>query len=284
MNNSLTGKLTLVTAPAGFGKTTLVTEWLSNGLPDGYRERIGWLSLDSGDNSAVQFWNYMIAALQTVDASLGKVSQTALQSSAVPPVRAVLTNLINEIAAMGDPLILCLDDYHEVNIADIHEGLEFLIENLPANMHLAAISLKNAADKSEFVQAFAGSHRFLTDYLVDEVLSRQTPEVQKFLRRTSLLERSCAGLCDELVEDVDSRDILRQLDRSNLFLVPLDNDQRWFRYHHLFSKFLNLQLYEKEPDIIPELYRRAADWFEREGSPRDTLHYNIDSGRLHAGS
>ena len=344
LNNGLTGKLTLVTAPAGFGKTTLVTEWLSNGLPSGHRERIGWLSLDSGDNSAAQFWNYVIAALQTIDDSLGRVSQTVLQSTAAPPVRAMLTSLINEIATLPDPLILCLDDYHEINIPAIHVGIEFLIENLPATMHLviitredppitlsrlrvrgllteiraddlrfskdesttffndllslalsqedidsltartegwiaglqlAAISLQNADDPSAFVEAFAGSHRFLTDYLVDEVLSRQTPEVQKFLRRTSILERFCAGLCDRLVEDVDSRDILRQIDQANLFLVPLDNKQEWFRYHHLFAEFLQLQLYDRDPEIVPELYGRAADWFEQEELSRDALHYAL---------
>ncbi len=341
LNNGLAGKLTVVTAPAGFGKTTLITEWLSNGLPDGYQDRIGWLSLDDSDNSAGQFWDYVIAALQTIDPSLGKVSQAALQGS---PVRAILTNLINEIAAAGDSLILCLDDYHEIGTADIHDGVEFLIENLPGNMHLvimtredppialsrlrvqgllteiraddlrfsqtesmtffndllslalnqedvnalttrtegwiaglqlAAISLKNASDKSEFVRAFTGSHRFLTDYLVDEVLSRQTPEIQKFLLRTSILERFCASLCDELVEEVNSRDILRQLEQGNLFLVAQDNKQEWFRYHHLFAEFLQLQLYDREASIIPELYQQTIEWFKQAGLPRDALHYTL---------
>jgi LuxR family maltose regulon positive regulatory protein len=344
LNSGLVGKLTLVTAPAGFGKTTLVTDWLSNGLPDEYRDRIGWLSLDTTDNSAAQYWNYVIAALQTIDDSLGKVPQMILQSSAAPPVRAVLTSLINEIAALSDPLLLGLDDYHEINSADIHNEMEFLIENLPPNLHLvimtredppitlsrmrvqgllteiraddlrfsktesttffndllalaltqedvdaliartegwiaglqlAAISLKNAADKSEFVRAFAGSHRFLTDYLVDEVLSRQTPEAQKFLRRTSILERFCAGLCDTLVEEVESREILQQLGQANLFLVSLDNDLQWFRYHHLFAEFLQLQLYEQEPEIVPELYRRTIEWFIQASLPRDALHYAL---------
>jgi LuxR family maltose regulon positive regulatory protein len=346
LNAGLSGKLTLISAPAGFGKTTLVVDWLANALPNAYQGRIAWLSLDGKDNTPVQFWNYVIAALQTIDSSWGKVPQTTLQTSPSPPIETILVTLINEIAAQEQPLILGLDDYHEITRPEIHTALEFLVENLPANMHLvmatredpplslsrlrvrgqlteiraadlrfsatesttffndllslaltsddidsltartegwiaglqlAALSLQNTNDKSEFVRVFTGSHRFLTDYLVDEVLSRQTPDVQLFLRRTSILERFCIDVCNELVETGDSRQILRQLEQTNLFLTSLDNERHWFRYHHLFAEFLNLRLVENEPEIIPQLYSRAIDWFTQAELHREALQYALQA-------
>jgi len=345
LNAGLSGKLSLVAAPAGFGKTTLVADWIVNELPENHQERVAWLSLDSADNSPVQFWTYVIAALQMVAPSLGKILQAALHTAApLPPIESVLTSLINEIVLDDRNLILGLDDYHEITHPEIHAGLAFLIEHLPSNLHLvivsredlpfsvsryrvrgqlteiraidlrfsatdstaffndllslslttndiealnirtegwiaglqlAALSLRSADDKSEFIQAFAGSHRFLTDYLVDEVLSRQTPDIQKFLWRTSILDRFCTDICDELINDGDSRLILRQLEQANLFIIPLDNERRWFRYHHLFAEFLRLRLFENEPEILPELYRRTINWYSQANLPLEALQYAL---------
>ncbi len=338
-------RMILVAAPAGFGKTTLVSSWVHQlGAERDDLPHVAWVSLDKDDSAPLQFLNYVIAALRTAQPKVGKLTLAAAQSSSPPPLDVLVINLINELASLSQSIVLVLDDYHTINNADVHQMVNFLIENLPPTLHLvistredpplglsrlrvrqqlveiratdlrftereaatflnelmhldlvegdiaalesrtegwiaglqlAALFLQNTADKSEFVQAFAGSHRFLTDYLVDEVLSKQTPIVRQFLRRTSILGRFCAEVCDVLVESNDSRQILRQLEQANLFLIPLDDARRWFRYHHLFAEFLRLRLYESEPDAVPELYRRAIDWFARSDLDREALQYAL---------
>jgi ATP/maltotriose-dependent transcriptional regulator MalT len=332
-------RLTLVSAPAGFGKTTLLSTYVAQ-CP----QRVAWLSLDDGDNDLICFWAYVIAALQTVQADLGETALVALRSISAPEMDPILLSLLNDLAARSDPIVLILDDYHTITLPEIHQKLVFWIERLPpalrlivasrqdppfslarwrayrqlteiraadlrfsgqeaalflndlmaldlseqdiatldartegwiAGLQLAALSLRDTTNRSDFIQAFAGSHRFLTDYLVDEVLSRQTPALQRFLWRTSILERFCVGICDELVKDVDSRLVLRELEQANLFLIPLDNERRWFRYHHLFAEFLRLRFYENEPNILPELYGRAIDWFTQAGLAREALQYAL---------
>ena len=345
LNAGLSGKLTLVTAPAGFGKSTLIADWIISGLSTTYQERTTWLSLDRADNTPPQFWTYLVAAFQRVNPAIGKTFQTAFQAAApLPPIEIALTSLINEIALDTRPLLVGLDDYHEITNPKIHQGLAFLIENLPSNLHLvilsredvpfpvsryrvngqlteiraadlrfsqresvtllndlfalslspddvealnartegwvaglqlAALSLQSTDDKPGFVQAFAGSHRFLTDYLIDEVLVRQTEAIQKFLWRTAILERFSAEVCDALIEEGDSRQILRQLEQANLFIIPLDDERHWFRYHHLFAEFLRLWLYENEAEMIPALYQRAIQWFEQAGLLQEALQYAL---------
>ena len=344
--NAITpGKLALVTAPAGFGKTTLIVDWINNQLPKPHQGRVSWLSLDSTDNTPLQFWTYVIAALQHVNPSLGRTLQPSLHAaSPLPPIETLLTALINEITLDRQPLLLSIDDYHEITNPEIHQGTAFLIENLPPNLQLiilsredmpfsisryrvngklveiraadlrfseaestaffndllsmsltvddiqaintrtegwvaglqlAALSLKSTDDKSAFIQAFKGSHRFLTDYLVDEVLSRQTAATQQFLWRTAILDRFCAEVCDELTDAENSHQLLRQLEQANLFIVPLDDERRWFRYHHLFAEFLRLRLHELEAQKIPDLYQRAIQWFRQAGLSREALHYAL---------
>lgn len=345
LNAITNGKLALVTAPAGFGKTTLVVDWITNQLPVRYQERVSWLALDSNDNTPRQFWAYMIAAIQRMNPSLGRTLQPSLHANTtLPPIETLLTALINEIILDGQPLLLGIDDYHEITHPEIHRGTAFLIENLPPNLQLiilsredlpfpvsryrvnsklievraadlrftqnesavffndllsmsltpediqalntrtegwvaglqlAALSLQSTTDKSSFIQAFKGSHRFLTDYLVDEVLSRQTTATQEFLWRTSILERFCAEVCNELTETANSQKMLRQLEQANLFIIPLDDERRWFRYHHLFTEFLRLRLQEHEAKQIAELYQRAIQWFRQAGLPREALQYAI---------
>ena len=341
------GKLTLVSAPAGYGKTTLVADWI------GFSQaRTAWLSLDEADNDPARFLTYVIAALQRIDESIGVDVQGALAESQVLPGEALLTRLVNDIAAAGDPsgrsgqdsggreFVLVLDDYHLITAQPVHGVLNFLLDHLPDIMHLliagrsdpplpisrlrvqgeiteirtpelrfseteaatflndlmglglsygdvaaleartegwiaslqlAALSLRGRRDKREFVAAFSGSHRYVIDYLIDEVLSRQPAAVQAFLLQTSILDRFCAPLCDavcfgfaETHGSYTSWQTIRQLEDDNLFLVSLDDDRRWFRYHHLFGDFLQQRLRQREPEQIPDLHRRASQWFEDE--------------------
>lgn len=338
-------KITLVTAPAGFGKTTLLTDWIYGDLSESLSNRIAWLALDAGENIMVQFWAYVFASLQEVDPTIGKALQNSLHTATTfPPIETALTSLINELALKDQRFILVLDDFHEITNSEIHDSIVFLLDHLPANMHLcilsredlpfpisryrargelneiravdlrfsddetdtffkqlfsmyltekdiqtlnhrtegwaaglqlAALSMQSRPDKSAFIQDFAGSNRFLTDYLVDEVLSRQSEATQKFLQRTSVLERFCPEVCDELVEDTDSKSIISELENSNLFIIPLDSERKWYRYHHLFAEFLRLRLHESEPELIQELYLRAETWFTKAGFLREGLSYAL---------
>jgi len=320
--------LTLISAPAGFGKTTLVSDWASRlDCP------VAWLSLDEDDNDLPRFLTYFIAALRIIKADFGKGVLSALQSPQ-PPNEAALASLINEIAAISDRMIFVLDDYHLIETQSIHAALAFLLQHLPVNMHLvittredpplplarlrarnqltelramdlrftsteaaeflkqmvglelapediaalerrtegwiaglqlAAISMQGHEDVTSFVQSFTGSHRFVMDYLIEEVLDRQPENVQTFLLQTAILDRLCGSLCDAVrfgiaeahANQNDSQTILEMLERANLFIVPLDDERRWYRYHHLFADLLRQRLRQKQPDWILTLHHRA---------------------------
>jgi len=301
LNDGLDRKLTLISAPAGFGKTTLVTEWLENLQGVAINEsqnktRVAWLSLDERDNDSTRFLIYVIAALQTTDADFAKGALSALQSPQSPPIETILTSLINEIAAIPDRIILILDDYHLIEAQPIQDALTFLIENLPPQMHLvittredphlplsrlrargqltelrardlrftsseaaeflnqvigldlseediavlnirtegwiaglqmAALSMQRRADTASFIQAFTGSHHFVIDYLVEEVLQRQPVHVRRFLLQTSILDRLSGSLCNAVTGQEDGRKMLETLARGNLFVVPLDDQRQW---------------------------------------------------------
>lgn len=338
-------RVILVSAPAGFGKTTLVSAWLAQlDRQATLAPHVGWLSLGEDDNDPVQFLHYVVAALQTAMPDVGRHTLAVAQSSPPPPLDKLTITLLNELATLSHPILLVLDDYHALTTLAIHETVNFLIDHMPpmlrlvivtredpplalsrlrvrqqlteiraadlrftedeareflnqvmaleltpgdvatleactegwiAGLQLAALSLRSTTDRAGFIQTFAGSHRFLTDYLVDEVLSRQPAGIQTFLQRTSILERFCADVCDALLAHEESREILRQLEQTNLFLISLDNQRHWYRYHHLFAEFLRARLYEHEPDFVPDLYHRAIDWFEQNDLPREALHYAL---------
>lgn len=329
LTTGLNSKLTLVSAPAGFGKTSLLSSWQGkNALP------LAWVSLDVQDNDPIHFWRYVTAALDTVQSGFAESSLAALSSSQAPPIRGVLSLLINEITLLQQQLVLVLDDYHIIETASIHQDLSFFLEHLPANVHLfmlsradpplpltrlrargemveiraddlrftddeataflnksfglnlsrediapllertegwiaslrlAGLSLQGRKDPSEFIQSFAGSHRFIVDYLVEEVLERQPPEVREFLLKTSLLERLNASLCDALTGREDSQKMLEGLERANLFLISLDDDRHWYRYHHLFADFLRARLSQLYPAYVLPLHLQAAAWLEQNG-------------------
>ncbi len=321
-------RLILVSAPAGFGKTTLVAEWISH-----VNRPATWLSLDKDDNEPAHFWRYVIAALQTVVPALGQMMMAALDSPQLPPLDPLLTTLLNDLAQAPQPLLLVLDDYHVIENKSIHDSLNFLLDRLPAQLRLvlttrvdpplalsrrranaqlaeiraaelrfspdesaiflnttnhldlsdedirllehrtegwivglqlAALSLRQRTDRHAFVKSFAGDDRYVVDYLLEEVLQRQPPAIQRFLLHTSILERLCGPLCEAVTGDAHAGSVLHALEQANLFIVPLDNQRYWYRYHHLFADLLLRRLSQVETDRL-DLYRRACEWYEREG-------------------
>ena len=349
LNQGLAGKLTLISAPAGFGKTTLVSSWIDtlqteNATLPPLSTQIAWLSLDKNDHVPARFLSYIIAALQRVDPHIGVSARSMLQASPLP-VPTLLTALLNDIAARPDPLVLVLDDYHVVDAQPIDEALAFLLDHMPPQLHLvittredpnlplarlrvrgqlttvrasdlrfdlteaavflrqtmgldlsedniaaleartegwvaglqlASISLQGRQhDAADFIDAFTGSHRFVLDYLVEEVLHRQSESVQRFLLQTSILDRLCGPLCDAVCLSTDGQATLEALDRANLFLIPLDNERRWYRYHHLFVEFLRQRLQQQYPNNIAEHEIRASEWYEDNGYEIEAFQHAV---------
>ncbi len=367
-------KLTLISAPAGFGKTTLLSEWLAGCGQMEPGMRIAWVSLDEGDNDPVLFWTYVIAALQTVRQDVGEAGLAMLQSPQPPPLEGLLTGLINELAEGPDPLALVLDDFHLIAERRITDAVAFFLDHQPPQMHLllsgranppwplarlrargeitelrvddlrftsgevaaflndamglalrqkdiavldartegwiaglqlAAIAMQSASkpgaeDLSAFVKAFGGSHRFILDYLMEEVLDRQISAIQDFLLQTSILGRMSAPLCDAVrfgqaespssspgtavrfssggpAGQDDSQAILAHLDQANLFVVPLDDERRWYRYHGLFGDLLRNRLQQTRPDQVPELHRRASAWHEQSGHTAEAIDHALSA-------
>jgi len=335
-------KLTLVSAPAGFGKSTLVSDWIQRSSSSLFT----WLSLDDGENNPVRFLNYFIAAIKIIQEDLGTEALNILLSPGDLDVEAVLTALINQISDFSDDLTLILDDYHVISSSEIDKVITFLLEALPENFHLivvsrsdpnlplsrmrssgemveirardlrftleetaefldqtadldlsvedvmaletrtegwiagvkmAALSMMGRSDPSGFISTFTGSNRFILDYLMEEVLDRQSDEVKDFLLMTSILERMTPLLCDAILERIDSQKILKELDQSNLFLIPLDDDRVWYRYHHLFADLLRDRLKGSKPGLEISLYERASRWFEAEGAIIEAINYALMS-------
>ena len=345
-------KLTLVSAPAGFGKTTLVSEWVDNLRLDAAKEspieyRIAWLSLDENDNDPTRFLAYLIAAMnqaEGAEVTIGEGARGMLQTPQPPPTEPVLTSLINDISAIPDRIILVLDDYHLIDSLPVDGALTFLLEHLPTQLHLvvatrddphlplarlrarghltelraadlrftsteaakflnqlmgldlseediaaletrtegwiaglqlAAISMQGREDATSLIESFTGSHRFVLDYLIEEVLEQQSQSVQTFLLQTSVLERLTGSLCDALTGQQDGQATLEMLEHTNLFIVPLDEERRWYRYHHLFADLLNHRLRQTIPGQISELHRRASEWYEQKDLPSDAIRHAV---------
>src|SRR5437763_2902349 len=346
LNEGLYRKLTLISAPAGFGKTTLVSEWLAGGP-----RPTAWLSLDEGDNDPTRFLMYLVAALQTIAATIGEGVLGALQSPQPPPTVSILTALLNDITTIKDPFVLVLDDYHVIDAKPIDHALTFLLEHLPPQMHLviatredpqlplarlrargqltelratdlrftpseaagflnqgmglnlsaediarlstrtegwiaglqlAAISMQGQQDTTSFIKSFTGSHHFVLDYLVEEVLQQQPESIQTFLLRTSILDRLCGSLCDAVLLNPSGsgQETLEYIEHANLFLVPLDNERRWYRSHQLFADLLRQRLHQSsassigdEVGDVTESHIRASLWFEDNGLEIEAFHH-----------
>jgi len=346
LNEGMHCKLTLISASAGFGKTTLVSEWIAScGRP------VAWLSLDEGDNDPSRFLSYIVAALQTIKAEIGAGLLGALQSPQPPPPEMILTALLNEITTVPDNFVLVLDDYHVIDSKPVDEALTFLLKHLPPQMHLviatredphlplarlrargqltelraanlrftpseaaeflnqmmglnlseediaaletrtegwiaglqlAALSMQGGQDATSFIRSFTGSHHFVLDYLVEEVLQQQSESIQTFLLRTSILDRLCGPLCDAVLgsPSASGQEILEYLERTNLFIVPLDNERRWYRYHHLFAGFLRQRLNQSTASStedagkgVAEYHIRASVWYEDNGLEIEAFHH-----------
>ena len=333
LNTGLNRALTLISAPVGFGKTTLLGEWLAGAAQ---AVPIAWLSLDEDDNDPVRFFTYVVAALDGVHEGLGSAALAMLRSPHPhpPPTKTVLTSLLNELGSVPDDLILVLDDYHTIGAPAVHDAVAVLLGNLPPQMHLViatrsdpplplsrlrardqlveirspellftfeeadtflnramgldltagdvtalqsttegwiaalqlvAVSLQERPEVASLVATVTGTHRYIVDYLVDEVLSLQPEEDRLFLLRTSILSEIGGPLCDAVTGRSNSAAVLMRLERANLFMTPLDDERRWYRYHHLFAECLRNRLEAEEPGNVPELHRRASQWYQRQG-------------------
>jgi LuxR family transcriptional regulator, maltose regulon positive regulatory protein len=363
LDEGLERKLTLLSAPVGFGKTTLLADWIhEKAAGRGQKEEdsafallptaFAWLSLDENDNDPTLFLAYLVAALQTVDETLGETAVSLLQSPQPPSPQLVMGSLINDLACRQERLVLTLDDYHVIENQVIHEALAYLLDHQPPGLHLALTSradpplplsrlrvrlqmteiraadlrftheeaavflqqvwqinlspnhiaaleqrtegwiaglqlaalslerLQSAADIANFVADFAGSHRYILDYLADEVLQQQSPEVQTFLLHSSMLDRLCADLCQAVLETADAQAMLERLEAANLFLIPLDGRRQWFRYHHLFADLLRHRLKQTRPDLLPTLHQRASQWHEAQGIIDEAVKHAMSAGDM----
>ncbi len=338
------GELTLVCAPAGFGKTALLADWARRDP-----RPVAWLSLDDADNDPARFWRHAAAALDRVRPGVAQQVAALLQGGGLQPAsfEAVVTTLVNELAGVAEEVVLVVDDYHLIQAPQVHQSLEFLLEHLPAQLRLvltsradpplplarlrargqlaelrerdlrfspeeaaallrttvapdlpqaavaaladrtegwvaglqlAALSLQGRTNIAAFVAGFSGSHRYVLDYLTQEVLDRQPQELRGFLLETSVLERLSGPLCEAVTGRADSQELLEQVERANLFLVPLDEVRGWWRYHHLFADLLRARLAQEQPERLPGLHRAAAAWGEQHGLVDDAVRHALAAG------
>lgn len=342
LRDGIDGILTLLSAPAGFGKTTLLAEWLAESPAD--EPVAGWISLDEGDNNPTLFWTYVITALQQVQPDVGERALSLLHSPQPTSIESVLTALINDVDATEQEVVLVLDDYHVIEAEAVHDAFAFLLDHLPPRMHvviasrsdpplplpryrgrgeltelraadlrftrdetssflnevmaldlssedvaalknrtegwiaglqLASLSLEGRADVQSFIEAFSGDHRHVADFLVEEVLQRQPDPIRRFLLHTSLLDRLCGPLCEAVTDQDDGTALLETLERGDLFVVPLDDNRKWYRYHHLFADVLTSRLLKEAPDLVPILHRRASTWYEENGLRSDAIRHGL---------
>src|SRR5918996_250558 len=339
-------KLTLISAPAGFGKTTLLVEWLRE-RADGERY-VAWVLLDEGDNDPVRFLSYLVAALRRIgEEGFGEGVLAALRSPEPPRIEAVVGTLVNELAELPGEVAIILDDYHTIDSESVHWIVSFLLEHLPGSAHLvissrvdpplplarlrargqmtelhaadlrfmpeeaaaflkdvmgldlsaddvsalegvtegwiaalqlAALSMREREDVSDFIRSFSGGHRDVFDFLAEEVLERQTERVQSFLLETSILDNLSGPLCDALTDRGDGQHTLERLERENLLVVPLDDDRAWYRYHHLFADFLRGRLERERPEQLAPLHLRAAEWCEENALVAEAVRHALSAG------
>ena len=342
LNECFSAKLTIVSAPAGFGKTTLLSEWIEQS-----KHKVGWVSLDSGDNDPKRFLTYCIAALQQIQPGFGENTETIIQSPQQVSPESIVTAFINEINESLKESILILDDYHTIDSPEVHQSLSFFIEHLPHNLHLivagrhdppiplsrlrsrkqllevresdlrftieetisffktsmgleltkdevetleertegwiaslqlAGIAMQGGKNIHQFISDFKGSHSYIVDYLTEEVLNHLDASMQEFLLYTSILNRFNSSLCDAVTRGFGSQDVIGYLSKAKLFLVPLDEDRQWFRYHHLFADLLKYRLKQLFPDVVTVLHERASKWFEENGFTEEAINHALSAG------
>ncbi|MFN8529779.1 MAG: LuxR C-terminal-related transcriptional regulator [Anaerolineae bacterium] len=339
---SLSYPLTLVCAPAGYGKSTLLAEWF--GTQARGEVAFGWLSLDEDDSDPVRFLTYLITVCAHSGSIDAKELLSSLHSPQPPPPKAILSDLLRYLENSPHRFALVLDDYHRIQSQAIHEGMSYLIDHLPsrvrlvitsredppfplarlrgkgqlaeiradnlrftleetgqflvqmlgvqlnpsqiggldertegwiAGLQLAALAMKGRENLTDFISAFTGSHRYILDYLSEEVLSQQSETTRAFLLKTSILPQLNGSLCDAVMGRSDGQLILEQIERSNLFLIPLDEERSWFRYHQLFRDMLKRHLQKTMPESITELHRRSSVWFEQNGWTGEAIDHAL---------
>jgi LuxR family maltose regulon positive regulatory protein len=352
LNEGLDRKLSLISAPAGFGKTTLVSSWAVV-----CNRPVAWLSLNQMDNDPINFLIYLIAATQTIVENFGEQALPRLRSPQPPSLESILVIILNEFSTLKDNIILVLDDYHIIDAKPVDSVLSYLLSNLPPQLHLvistredpnlplaglraqrhlnelraedlrfnqqeaaeffkktmglsitpddisaleartegwiagiqlAAISMKGYQDTTQFISSFTGSHQYVMDYLVEEVLQQQPESIKKFLFSTSILDRMCGPLCEAVTlgEKGSGQKILENLERANLFIIPLDNQRKWYRYHHLFSDLLrhrlvkNFAFQAEDADDYNELYIRASEWYEKNGFALEAFQHAAEGNDI----
>jgi len=329
----------LVSAPAGYGKTTLLNSWIHSII-----NPAAWLSLDKGDGDLARFMAYLVAALQTIDPAIGLAIPNMLQPPQPEPTSVVLTTLINDIASFSQEFVLVLDDYHEIEAQAVHEAMRFLLEYLPSNMHIAiatradpplqlahlrgrgqlvelraselcftsqesaeflnhlmglalsaeevgtltthtegwitglliaALSMERLPDTSRFIRTFSAGQRHILDYLLEVVLDGQPENVRDFLLQTSILDHLSGPACNAVTLQNASQLMLERLEKSNLFIVPLDDERHWYRYHHMFADLLRQHLQKTQPKLFLELHKRAGQWFEHNEMPTAAINHYL---------
>ena len=350
-------RLLLVSAPAGYGKTTLIAKWLHDHPQP---SAATWISLDEGDNDHTRFLAYLIAALQTIQPGAGEAALVMLQSPQLPSLEVALISLLNDIATFPESCLIVLDDYHVIKAQPVHDAVIFLVEHLPpqirlviatradpplslprlrargqlteirledlrftpeetlgflnqvmgldlppgdiaallsrtegwiAGLHMAAITMRDRTDCSDFIHSFTGSTHYILDYLVEEVLQLQPAFIQEFLLHTSILDRLCDSLCNAVADiqypisdqsagplDVGhAQRILESIEHANLFIIPLDDKHHWYRYHQLFADLLRHRLQQLQPERIPVLHHRASQWYEQNGFIPEAIEHALES-------
>ena len=327
LNNGLDCRLILVSAPAGFGKTTLISEWINQlDIP------AAWISLDKGDNDPAEFLSYLISGIQGIQGDIGESALGLLKSPNKPNAESIASLLINDIIKIKQDFLLVLDDFHLITSIEMMHLVSYILEHVPDNIHLilstrsdpalplsrlrsqrklieirapelsfsakdisylfskklkiklsvedihalekktegwiaglqlAALSMKGNEDASAFIRAFAGNNRYIMDYLIEEVLMVQPDDIKEFLLKTSVLEQISAPLCNDVLNREDSQDILEHLEHNNMFVIPLDTERYWYRYHHLFADLLKQRLQLRDKTMVDEIHSRACNWYEQ---------------------
>lgn len=341
LNNGLSRKLILVSAPAGFGKTTILSDWIDqNKIP------AAWFSLDNGDNDPVEFLSYIISGIQSIQKEFGESALKLLNSPNAPSCESITSLLINEIFNLSQNFLLVLDDFHVINSTEVLKLVTYLLEHIPCNIHiviltrsdpalsvsrlrsqhqlvelrssdlsfsandisilfnkklklglspddvfsletktegwiaglqLAALSMQGHEDISGFIKALKGDNRYIMDYLMEEVLKIQTEEIKEFLLQTSILEQMSASLCNAVLNLNNSQLILETLEKNNMFVIPLDTERNWYRYHHLFAELLKQRLHLREKAAIAELHNNASEWFNNNSMPLLAIEHAIQT-------
>jgi LuxR family maltose regulon positive regulatory protein len=344
LNIGLSRKLILISAPAGFGKTTLLSDWINqNKIP------AAWFSLDNGDNDPAVFLNYIISGIQSIHSAYGQSALKLLNSPNKPSVESITSLLINEILNINQNFLLVLDDFHLIKSNEVLKLVTYLLEHIPGNIHiviltrsdpalsvsrlrsqhqlvelrasdlsfsandifvlfnkklklglsiddvyaletktegwiaglqLTALSMQGREDISGFIQDLKGDNRYIMDYLMEEVLKIQTDDIKEFLLQTSVLEQMSDPLCNAVLNRNDSQQILELLEKNNMFVIPLDTERTWYRYHHLFADLLKQRLQARDKAVIIDLHNKASEWFKNNDMPLSAIEHAIETGNF----